>query len=38
MNVALADGSIRSLAGDINATTWAQALTPAGGENLGTDW
>jgi len=41
MQVALADGSVRSVAGDISAATWAAALTPEGvpGEKpLGTDW
>jgi prepilin-type N-terminal cleavage/methylation domain-containing protein len=38
MNVALADGSVRSLAPTINALTWYQACTPNGGEILGDDW
>jgi prepilin-type N-terminal cleavage/methylation domain-containing protein len=38
MNVALADGSVRSLSGSISPTTWFAALTPAGGETLPSDW
>jgi hypothetical protein len=38
MNVGLGDGSVRFLARGISATTWASALTPAGGEVLGADW
>jgi hypothetical protein len=38
MNVALADGSVRSLSGGISAVTWAAALTPAGNEVLANDW
>jgi prepilin-type processing-associated H-X9-DG protein len=38
MNVGLADGSVRFVAQGISANTWAQALTPAGGEVLGSDW
>jgi prepilin-type N-terminal cleavage/methylation domain-containing protein len=38
MNVGLADGSVRGLSPAISATTWAAALTPAGGETLGFDW
>jgi prepilin-type N-terminal cleavage/methylation domain-containing protein len=36
--VALADGSVRTLAPSMSGTTWWAACTPAGGENLGTDW
>jgi prepilin-type N-terminal cleavage/methylation domain-containing protein len=38
MNVALGDGSVRSVSGSISATTWYWALTPAGGEVLPNDW
>jgi prepilin-type processing-associated H-X9-DG protein len=38
MNVGLGDGSVRFLAQGISATTWAAALTPAGGEVLGSNW
>jgi hypothetical protein len=38
MNVALADGSVRSLSSTISSLTWYQACTPNGGENVGDDW
>jgi len=38
MNVALGDGSVRSLNGSMSATTFWQAVTPRGGEALGSDW
>lgn len=38
MQVALCDGSVRSIAPEIAAATWARALTPNGGEVMGTDW
>jgi hypothetical protein len=38
MNVALADGSVRSLSPTMKAMTWYQACTPNGGEILGDDW
>ena len=38
MNVALADGSVRFLAQSLSGTTWWAAVTPAGGEVLGSDW
>jgi len=38
MNVGLGDGSVRTLSHGISPTTWASALTPAGGEVLGSDW
>ncbi len=38
INVVLADGSARSVANSISLTTWWAALTPAGGDLLGSDW
>jgi prepilin-type N-terminal cleavage/methylation domain-containing protein len=38
MNVALADGSARTLAGSITNETWWAACTPAAGDLLGPDW
>jgi prepilin-type N-terminal cleavage/methylation domain-containing protein len=38
MQVGLGDGSVRNLAASIDAITWAAALTPAGGETLGSNW
>jgi prepilin-type N-terminal cleavage/methylation domain-containing protein len=38
MNVGMADGSVRSVSGSISPATWFAALTPAGGETLGSDW
>jgi prepilin-type N-terminal cleavage/methylation domain-containing protein len=38
MLVALADGSVRTLAPGISDTTYWAAVTPAGGEVLGNDW
>jgi prepilin-type N-terminal cleavage/methylation domain-containing protein len=38
MQVGMADGSVRAINGNISTTTWAAALTPGGGEVLGTDW
>ena len=38
MQAALADGSVRSLSGDMSGATWWAAVTPAGGEALGNDW
>ncbi|HKB06116.1 MAG TPA: DUF1559 domain-containing protein [Gemmataceae bacterium] len=38
MQVALGDGSVRSLSAGIAPATWAAAITPAGGEVLGNDW
>ena len=35
---ALADGSVRSVSGSVGPTTWWSAMTPAGGEILGSDW
>jgi prepilin-type N-terminal cleavage/methylation domain-containing protein len=36
--VGLADGSVRTLAPSLSGATWWAAVTPAGGEVLGTDW
>ncbi|MDB5309864.1 MAG: putative major pilin subunit [Gemmataceae bacterium] len=36
--VSLADGSVRAVSPGVSLTTWASALTPAGGEVLGSDW
>ncbi|MFO0823860.1 MAG: DUF1559 domain-containing protein [Gemmataceae bacterium] len=36
--VALADGSVRSVTSSLTLKTWNAALTPAGGEVLGSDW
>ncbi|HKB36781.1 MAG TPA: DUF1559 domain-containing protein [Gemmataceae bacterium] len=36
--VALADGSVRTLAATMSGTTWWAAVTPAGDEVFGTDW
>jgi hypothetical protein len=38
MLVALADGSVRTLAPSMSEYTYWAAVTPAGGETLGTDW
>jgi prepilin-type N-terminal cleavage/methylation domain-containing protein/prepilin-type processing-associated H-X9-DG protein len=38
MNVALADGSTRFLAENMNPQTWAWALTPSGEEVMPSDW
>src|SRR5262249_14988628 len=38
INVALADGSARTVSGKCSATTFYHACTPAGGEVLGADW
>jgi hypothetical protein len=36
--VCLGDGSIRMVSSGISGDTWWGALTPAGGEVLGSDW
>jgi prepilin-type N-terminal cleavage/methylation domain-containing protein len=38
MNVALCDGSVRSLSASMDPTTWWWALTANGGEVLGSNW
>ena len=38
MQVGLVDGSVRTLAPSLSGTTWAAAVTRAGGEVLGSDW
>jgi prepilin-type N-terminal cleavage/methylation domain-containing protein len=38
MNVGMGDGSVRSVSAGVSPTTWFWALTPAGGEVLGSDW
>jgi hypothetical protein len=38
INAGLADGSVRSIAASITGNTWWAAITPAGGEVLGSDW
>jgi hypothetical protein len=38
MNIALGDGSVRSLTAKLSALTWWHACTPSGGESLGADW
>jgi hypothetical protein len=34
----MADGSVRLASPSISLRTWNAALTPAGGETLGSDW
>jgi prepilin-type N-terminal cleavage/methylation domain-containing protein len=38
MQVGMADGSVRGVAQGLSFTTWISALTPNGGEVLGSDW
>jgi len=38
MQVALGDGSVRAVSGNVTPATWAAALTPAGGETLAGGW
>jgi hypothetical protein len=38
LQVALGDGSVRTLSSGISGATWWAALTPSGGEVLGSDW
>ena len=37
-NVAMCDGSVRSVSGGITNATWLQVLTPNGREVIGADW
>jgi hypothetical protein len=38
LNVALTDGSVRSLAPTMSNSTWLYAMLPADGNTLGSDW
>ncbi len=38
MLTGLADGSVRGVSSGVSGLTWWQALTPTGGEVLGSDW
>jgi prepilin-type N-terminal cleavage/methylation domain-containing protein len=38
IQVGLADGSVRTLTPSVSGATWWAAVTPAGGDVLGTDW
>jgi prepilin-type N-terminal cleavage/methylation domain-containing protein/prepilin-type processing-associated H-X9-DG protein len=38
INVALGDGSVRFVSASVSPTTWWSAMTPAGGEVLGSNW
>jgi prepilin-type N-terminal cleavage/methylation domain-containing protein len=38
MNTGLADGSVRSIAATLSATTWVLACNPRDGQVLGSDW
>jgi prepilin-type N-terminal cleavage/methylation domain-containing protein/prepilin-type processing-associated H-X9-DG protein len=38
INAALADGSVRFVSGGVSPATWWAAMTPTGGEVLGSDW
>jgi len=38
IQVGLADGSVRTLGAGVSGATWWAAVTPAGGEVLGSDW
>jgi prepilin-type N-terminal cleavage/methylation domain-containing protein len=38
IQVGLADGSVRTLASSLSGDTWWAAVTPKGGEVLGSDW
>jgi prepilin-type N-terminal cleavage/methylation domain-containing protein len=38
IQVCLGDASVRTVGSDVSPASWAAALTPAGGEVLGSDW
>ena len=38
LNVALADGSVRTVSKSISLDTWRRALQPADGESMDSDW
>jgi len=38
INVLLGDGSVKFVSRGVSPTTWWAAITPAGGDNLGSDW
>ena len=38
MQVSMADGSVRSVSGNISGATWWTVVTPNGGETLPSDW
>jgi len=38
INAAMADGSVRFVSASVTPTTWWSAMTPAGGEVLGSNW
>jgi prepilin-type N-terminal cleavage/methylation domain-containing protein len=38
IQVLLGDGSVKSVSSGVSAATWAAAITPNGGEVLGSDW
>jgi prepilin-type N-terminal cleavage/methylation domain-containing protein/prepilin-type processing-associated H-X9-DG protein len=38
MNIAMMDGSVRTIARGLSQTTWTHALDPADGQPLGPDW
>jgi len=38
MQVGMADGSVRSVSSGVSGNTWWAAITPGGGETLGSDW
>ncbi len=38
MVIALMDGSVRKISSSLSQTTWTNALNPADGQVLGSDW
>jgi prepilin-type processing-associated H-X9-DG protein len=38
MNIALMDGSVRTISAGVSQATWSNALNPADGQVLGNDW